>query len=412
MKNLTKLLLLPVLIIVGMQLISSCDLLRGLDDPKELVNDFSLQVSDLHVAMESFVQKTQAFESATFGSMTIPQAKKVVDDFVVAGEQLVEIMEEIQDLQSRAGKVSTKSAAEAICNPVDFIPDIGNGISPALVKSVADLISETKGDVAIINKKYDNNEIDDNTYMTAINQLRQQKTTKAVNVGLGAVVGTGAAIGVGLIVGAPTLAAVATITVVGVGVGKTVTWFANWYSGVKSTGVAAGEYMLTGKTSVGGKLPIHLIGQGATVTIAVEGYAPVVMKNFALPAAGSNKKIDINPVKLGDAAAGGTAEVCTSVEPYTSTNCADISFVTATPYPADPGPGQGVTVTATVIPIVAGCSISFHIIGTDGYSKSENKTTNASGQATFYIPGGAANVFDKVTITTSNGKSYLVTYTF
>lgn len=412
MKYLTTRLLLAFLIIIGMQVITSCDLLRGLDDPKELVNDFSLQVSDLHTAMETFVQKTQTFESANFNGMTVAQAKKVVDDFVVAGEAFVEIMEEIQDLQKRAGKVSTKSASEAVCNPVDFIPDIGNGISPALVKSVADLISETKGDVAEINKKWDNKEIDDNTYYTAINQLRQQKTTKAVNVGLGAVVGTGAAIGVGLIVGAATLPAVATVTVVGVGVGKTVTWFANWYSGVKSTGSATGEYMITGKTAVGGKLPVHMIGQGATITIAVEGYAPVVLKNFSLPAAGKNKIIDINPVKLGEAAAGGTAEVCTSEESYTSTNCADIAFVTATPSPADPAPGQGVTVTATVIPVVAGCSISFHIIGTDGYSNSETKTTNSNGQASFYIPGGAANVYDKVTITTSNGKSYLVTYTF
>lgn len=65
-----------------------------------------------------------------------------------------------------------------------------------------------------------------------------------------------------------------------------------------------------------------------------------------------------------------------------------------------------------MIPVISGCNISFSIVGTDGYSDSKIVATDSNGQATFRIPGASSGVFDKVTIKTSNGKSYIVTYTF
>ena len=381
-------------------------------DPKILVKDYSEQVGDLHNALGDFILKTQAYESANFSGMTAAQSKKIVTDFIEAGERFVKSMEEIKLTQEKTNSLKLKSASDLPCSPVDFIPDATSGISPGLVKTVGDLIAETKGDVAALQKKLDNKEIDEDTFNEALNQMRVNKTTKAANVGLGAVVGTGAALGAGLIVGATTLPAIATVTAVGVVVGTSVTWFANWYSGVKSTSSTTKHYIISGKTEVGGRLPVHLLEEGANMSIVIDGYAPVFLSNFSLPAAGHNKTISITPVKLSEAEAGGTAEVCLMDEMLTASSCDAVEFVMASPSPLDPAPGQGVTVTATIIPMVQGCSLTFTITGTDGYSKSETKTTNSSGQASFYVPGGAKDVFDKVTINTSNGKSYLVTYTF
>lgn len=391
---------------------SSCDWFSSDDDSKEdLVKNYSAQVTDLHDSLEEYIKSAHDYESANFSDLTVKQTNAIVNAYIESGERFVEAMEKIQETQSQNSSLSLKSASDLPCSPTDFIPDATSGISPGLVKNVADLINETKGDVDLLQKKLDKKEITEDQYNDAINLLKKNKTLKAANVGLGAMLGTGAALGTGLIVGTATLPAIATVTAVGVVVGTSVTWFANWYSGVKST-KDNGSFLVSGKTTVGGKLPVHLLQQGATVTLAIDGYAPITMTQFSLPSAGHNKTIKITPVKLSEAQVGGTAEVCTIDEIMASTNCNDVEFVTASPSPYDPGPGEGVTVTATLIPAVSGCSVSFSISGTDGYSNTSTKSTNSSGQASFYIPGGAEGVFDKVSITCSNGKSYTVSYTF
>lgn len=404
-----------ILIFTMFSAFSSCDLLKK-NDPGEstqTVQDFNVQVLDLHDALENFVAKSLAFENAQFSTLKAAQTKQIMDAYFDAGTKFVAVIQNIQALQDQTKSLHLKSGIPPVpCTPMDFIPDATSGISPGLVKNVADLIAETKGDRNAIQAKFDKGEIDENTYNAACDKLKLTKTVKAVNTGIGAVLGTGTAMGAGLIVGATTLPATATVTAVGVVVGTSVTWFANWYSGVKaSTGVTQ-QYILSGKTTVGGKLPVHLIGEGATVTLSVQGYAPVVMPNFSLPAAGYNRKINITPVSLSDAKAGGTSDVCMIDEAMISTTCSEVEFVTGSPSPANPTPGQGVTITGTIIPKVANCSISFSISGTDGYYDSATKTTNSEGQATFHIPGGAAGVFDKVSITSGNGKSYLVSYSF
>lgn len=390
---------------------SSCDWFSSGDDQKDIVKNYSQQVSDLHDALEGFIQSAHDYENANFTTLKAAQTKAIVTAYIESGEKFVDVMNSIMDTQDQNTSLGLKSASDLPCGPTDFIPDAASGISPGLVKNVGDLINETKGDVNLLQQKLDKKEITEDQYNEAINTLKKNKLLKTANVGLGAIVGTGAAYGTGLIIGATTLPAIATVTVVGVVVGTSVTWFANWYSGVKSTN-DNGYYLVSGKTTVGGKLPVHLLKDGATITLAVDGYAPVTMTNFSLPSAGHNKTINITPVKLSEAQAGGTAEVCTIDEVMKAGSCSNVEFITASPQPADPGPGEGVTVTATLIPMVAGCSISFSIAGTDGYSKSETKTTDSAGQASFYIPGGAEGVFDKVSITSSNGKSYTVSYTF
>ena len=66
--------------------------------------------------------------------------------------------------------------------------------------------------------------------------------------------------------------------------------------------------------------------------------------------------------------------------------------------PANPAAFQSVTVYARIFPAVAGKEIYFSVSGTDNYSKEETETTDSEGQVSFYVPGGAENVSDFITV--------------
>jgi len=145
--------------------------------------------------------------------------------------------------------------------------------------------------------------------------------------------------------------------------------------------------------------------------ISIPGYVPIVITNFNPPKSGNQLTIDFTPIPVDSDNPSATITVNYNEIAATATSCSQILSITGLPSPLDPGPGQGVTVTATVFPAIAGCDISFSITGTDGYSNTDTPKTNASGQASFFIPGGDEGVHDTVSMG-SNGKTHVVTYTF
>jgi len=382
------------------------------DSPK--LEEFNKATVDVAKSLEDFVIKTQAYETAVFSTMTPAESRSIVDDFIIAGEKLEEDLNKVLDMQnSGSSAMMVKSGNDLPCGPVDLIPGADNGLSPGLAKAVGDLIAETKGEVAKIQAKWESGEIDDVTYNEAMNQLKLMKTTKAANLGVGAILGTGASITTGLIIGTATLPAVAVVTAVGVTVGTGYYLVSNWWYGIHKNGNEEQKYLVTAvKGKVGDPIPSTMFENNSNMLIAIDGYAPISLSNFELPEEGHKKTIEIKPVKVEDADEYGTTEVCYIDELLTASSCEEVAFVTATPSPQDPGPGVGVTVTASLMPAVEGCNISFSIVGTDGYSNSASYPSDASGHASFYIPGGAEGVVDHVTITTSNGKTYTVTYVF
>ena len=74
--------------------------------------------------------------------------------------------------------------------------------------------------------------------------------------------------------------------------------------------------------------------------------------------------------------------------------------------PADPDPQQGYTITAKAENFIAGVDqITLYMIGTDGYTKEQTFTLDASATCSMYIPGAAQGVRDDITatvITTGN----------
>lgn len=390
------------------------------------VKAFDTQIVDMNRSLEDYIVKTQAFESANFQKLAVAEASKIVEEYIKAGEQLVAALERQNELQSH-WEAFTKShtvetRAEFSCSVYDFIPGTDNGLSVGLAKSVRDVIKETKEEVKKIEKKYEEKKKVDEVdaleeYHTGMNKLQKEQLKKAANIGTGAVIGTGAALITGAalsVAAAPVVVTVAATTAVGAVVGAGVAWMCSWWGKSKTKSSEGTYYMTTGKTTVGGHLPTHMIPEGATVSLHVDGgYAPVVIKNFKYPQAGNERTLDIQLVKTSEVNNSDTKpEICRIDKPFAANSCDDIKFVNGAASPTNPSPGQSVTVTATLMPAIAGCNIHFHIIGTDGYSNEETKVSNSNGQATFYIPGGAEEVFDKVTITSSNGKQYIVTYTF
>jgi hypothetical protein len=81
--------------------------------------------------------------------------------------------------------------------------------------------------------------------------------------------------------------------------------------------------------------------------------------------------------------------------------------------PGNPDPLQGVTVYAIIYPQDPDVEISFEIQGTDGYYNKESHFTDANGQVSFYVPGGAESVVDVITLRIeSTGLTRTLTYVF
>ncbi|SHJ87520.1 hypothetical protein SAMN05444280_13631 [Tangfeifania diversioriginum] len=410
MKNLFKFTLLAAFFLVNSV---SCDLFED-DEDTGTVSDYSNQLADLSTVNQSFVEATHDFVSANLSNLSVSEVSALMDNFIKTGEDFVANLEAIEKFQKNSSGGYAEKSASAVCTVYDVVPTLDNGVGVGLVKSVGDIIGEAKGDINNLNKMLENGEIDENQYKDAVDELRQKKLLKAGGLTIGAITGTGAAVVTGAVVGVATLPAIATVAVVGGVVGGTVTWFANWYSGANKSAIAdeSKMYLISGKTTNGGIIPLNHLKSGMNLTLVPEGMAPVTITNFELPESGTNRTIEFEPKDLNNASKEEGYEVCFIDEAMPANSCSDVMFVNAYPSPANPAPGQDVTVYASVTPPISGCSISFTIVGTDGYSDSETALTNSQGQASFGIPGAESETVDVVTITTSNGKSYTVSYVF
>ena len=246
--------------------------------------------------------------------MSIENIRLLFNNYVIAGEQYVDAINRIIEIQHNSKKTVSKKKDGPSCSAVDFIPGDDIGLGVGLAKSTGDLIKEAKEGIASLDQQVKDGGINQNEYRDKANVLKKNTLTKAASVTLGSFLAFGAAYVTGAIVGTATLPAIATITVVGATVGSLVTWYSYSYATESNKGSNSKYYILTGKSKVGGKLPIHMFKDNMSVVIDVDGYAPIVLNNFKLPKSGINKIINIEGVKLNDAKPGGTTTVCFSEE--------------------------------------------------------------------------------------------------
>jgi len=269
------------------------------------------------------------------------------------------------------------------------------------------LIGTTKEKVAQVEQAFNDGKIDETQKQQMLNELKKTQLLDTVGTGLsaGSAVAGGFVVKAGLVLAGASGGVVIGGTILGaaaIGLGVKLMW--SWCSGGKKDSPTGETCALsTYDTTVGGVMPLQFPGKG-TLIIQVDGKEPIVIEDFGVEG-GQVVQVDFDPNNPG---AGPTI---TTVDPTQFTDCTIVAGVSASPEPVDPGPGEGVTVTATTIPPMAGCIISFSIVGTDGYTNSASPTTDANGSATFYIPGGAEGVVDTVTISVG-GQTTTVVYSF
>ncbi|GEM_PF-3948998 len=198
-------------------------------------------------------------------------------------------------------------------------------------------------------------------------------------------------------------------------------------SGTSSKGVStrksigATEYCSVSSTSgvTGSPMTVVAAPGTGTLQVFVDGYAPVSIAGVTVTA-GQSVTVNVTLVPLTSVTDSSTSDVTsantqstTTSSTTTASSCGGVLSITAANTPVAPSAGQTVSVTATLVPAVSGCTVTYQVHGTDGYSATASPTSNSAGQISFTIPGGAANVHDVVTISeASSAVEASLAYTF
>jgi hypothetical protein len=169
--------------------------------------------------------------------------------------------------------------------------------------------------------------------------------------------------------------------------------------------------------NLGDSLSLQAVGTG-TLQVFIEGCAPIVLDGVtladgqALAVAADCVPLDdsLDPNGLDDASASTTVDVGAP----TPTDCGSVVSVTTTTVPVNPAPDDDVTVTAATLPPAAGCTLSYSLAGTDGYTQADSLTTDSSGKVVWTVPAAhQAGIVDTVTTTEeTTGASSTISYTF
>lgn len=384
---------------------------------------FQKDLGNVVDATTDFISKAVTYESARFDTLELKEIEKIFFEYLDAGDVFVANAQKVI-AQSQQNKSAPKNgiAKDCIMAAAGFF-DI-SGISASLIMDISDLIEMTRDTVRALNQAWEMGIIDDNQYNDLLNNVRINKPLDAVGVGFSTVMGTGAGTFTALACGAAGVATAPALITVGV-VGGVVSYGTykiwSWYRGSKKSNEQLFISSVTGK--LGEPIPATLFAEGASMAISIDGYEPILIESLPYPDHGNVMNIEVEAVKLGalqnqNMQAGnwksseGMVEVCFFQETAAGNDCSMIAYVSGNALPPNPSPGQSVTVVGSVMPVTPNCEISFSIVGTDGYTNSGTYQTNSQGQASFGIPGAAHGVIDKVTITTANGSSYMVTYVF
>lgn len=75
---------------------------------------------------------------------------------------------------------------------------------------------------------------------------------------------------------------------------------------------------------------------------------------------------------------------------------AEISSMTVSSNPKDPGPRESLTVSVQIVPRRAGVTLRVTVKGTDGYHNSQVLITDDSGRVSLFVPGGEKTITDTV----------------
>ncbi|MBM4352810.1 MAG: hypothetical protein FJ109_03290 [Deltaproteobacteria bacterium] len=371
----------------------------------ELVAAYQQAATQVQTSNKDFIDAYQAFAMAdTSDVAAFMQKTQAVN---AAGDQWIVAVLTLNGYAKQFAGFKGDAMGKAD-GPILTVP----GVPVTLPFNVGKLIGTTKEKIAQIEKAHNEGRIPDDEYHKAVSELKKTQTLDAVGTGLaaGSTVAGGFVVKAGLVLAGASGGVLVGGTILGAAaIGLSVKFLWSYCSGGKSDSVDGGYCtMQTHDGKVGEVVPLQFPGKG-TLIIQVEGKEPIVIEDFGVDG-GQVVVVDFEPGDPNSGTPPGTPTV-TPADPSQFGTCEQVSGVSATPNPIDPGPGEGVTVTATTIPPVPGCTINFSIVGTDGYTNSASPASDATGTATFYIPGGAEGVVDNVTISVGSHTTTVV-YSF
>lgn len=415
-----KAIILSVILITGLGF-ASCDLDNS--SPEKQVEQFKKELESAMAVTADFLLLSVEYESANFASMSNDAVNTMTDRYLKGVEGFAAKMESLVEGKGKTLKYEHLKVAEYCESVVAGVFGI-SGLDPLTIKRLGDIIGETRTEAAAIAQAHKEGLISDAQYKQRMDELRINNPLRVVNMGIAGSLGAGVTYGASLVIAAPTLPALAAIGAIGGTVAFGTYKLLNWYTSKNKSGEDVTIISIIDGYDLNEAFPATLLPPGSNMAILIDGQPPVLLSNFRYPQQGNEMLIEIDfsgySVKSEAAAQPGYAvksasssvQVCYYQQPSVGSDCDMVAFVTGHPVPSNPQPYQSVTVVASLLPVTPNCQVHFSIVGTDGYSNSGNRTSNASGVATFNIPGAQPGVMDRVTITSSNGVTYTVVYYF
>lgn len=364
---------------------------------------------DLGSSLKTFIIAYNAMNKLDTKSATGKEMLTQLENMVSTAEPFYEDLRVYQELLKHYDGYLYGSA-----------PHLRQSVDPLLVSDVADLIKSGKSEADAINtliaKGYADNDIAD-----AINSYKKKHMGKAFKTGMTALVGSGAAAVAGLAAttaGAPVLV----VTGIAVGTGIVVGAVWSWCTGSNSAKQRYNDHIcaiaaVEGKTitlpngDMGLAIALPQGGPGS-MCMHVEGSAPICI-DTTIDAEGNTIVADSGCFDDNiDVAASQECNDATKNDKGVTlqgSDCAkDVFAVTASASVS----GNATVTVHTSLP-TQGCSISYSLVGTDGYTQSETLTTGSAGQISFNVPGGADGVHDSVSISElASGSTTHIGYTF
>ncbi|OVE81849.1 hypothetical protein BVY03_02605 [bacterium K02(2017)] len=345
---------------------------------------------------------------------------KPFDDFLVKLQLLVDNLEYYQDLMDAYNThLSNSSSSSNLVTPqIQY-----QSVDPLLLLDIKDWMKAGLNEKEIIDKLKAQGASDEDI-AAAVKKATDKVGKSGIKFGLTAVFGGGAGAFGGLLagsLGAPVLVSVGVGAAVGLTAGAFFSYCTSGSSSnkkLKYQTATSGDYcaIATVDTKVvtlpdGSKGLIFSLPQGGPgkMCVHLEGSAPIC---FSTKVDADGNKYTLACLADDDDSAE-ESNKCQKVTDtpldVVGTNCSDhVKSISAN---AVVSGGAKVTVN-TNLP-TTGCSISYSVKGTDGYTQSGSPKTNSSGQISFSIPGGADGVSDTVILTeTSSGSSTTIGYTF
>ena len=384
---------------------------ESFDELSEAANDQSV---DLTASAKAFADAYNALSEFDPTTATGEDIVKPLEEMVAAGEAFQADLDRYNELIEAYG---AKTASASVSKGVGVTKQ---SVDPLLVLDIGNLIEAGKSEADAINEMIAGGADPDDIH-AAMNEYKTKHMGNAFKTGVTAIVGGGAGAVAGLAAataGAPVLV----VTGIAIGTGVVVGAIWSWCTSSSSMVVKADGDSQTcsiatvegttitlpdGSTGVAYTLPQ---GGPGNLCLHAEGMAPVCV-NTTVDSDG-NKITTCFVEAAADGAEG--AKACedgteTGAQDIVGADCAtDVMSVNAS---AAVSGGATVTVV-TNLPTNA-CTISYSVVGTDGYTQSGTPTTDASGRVSFGIPEGADGVHDTVSITaTASGASTVIGYTF